>query len=352
MDQRDLPVVLVTGTTGLVGRHVVLWAAQHGYRVRGLVRKPSSCAGFFPEELMPVIELVEGDLEDGVSLEMAVQNVNFIVHCAAKVGDWGPTEEYRQVNVEGTRLLIEAARKQPAFEKFVHISSLGVFPARDHYGTDEDVPVSTFGIDGYTLTKRESEQLVSDYSQKENFPAVILRPGFIYGPGDRSVLPRLIERLKTKQFAFLGSPEKLMNNTSVHNLVQAVAAVLKHPTPAGRIYHVTDGRLVTKREFVETVARCAKLPLPKKVVPLPVAKVLAKVLERIWKLLGKQEAPLLSSARIKFLGLNLDFSSHRIQMELGYQPVIDFQQAMPAAVADLCGEPAETFVEPPQRKIA
>jgi nucleoside-diphosphate-sugar epimerase len=68
-------------------------------------------------------------------------------------------------------------------------------------------------------------------------------------------------------------------------------------------------------------------------VLLPVARVLAKILERIWKLRGKTEAPVLSSARIKFLGLNLDFSIEKAKRELGYQPRVDFADAMRETVA-------------------
>jgi nucleoside-diphosphate-sugar epimerase len=77
-----------------------------------------------------------------------------------------------------------------------------------------------------------------------------------------------------------------------------------------------------------TIAREAGLPEPTKSVPLGVAKVLARVMESTWRLLGKQEAPLLSAARIKFLGLNLDFDSGRARRELGYEPTVDFSEGM------------------------
>ena len=71
---------------------------------------------------------------------------------------------------------------------------------------------------------------------------------------------------------------------------------------------------------------------PKKIVPLPVAKLLARLMESTWKLLGKKEAPLLNSARIKFLGLNLDFSIDKAIRQLKYQPSTDFRDAMKASL--------------------
>ena len=96
----------------------------------------------------------------------------------------------------------------------------------------------------------------------------------------------------------------------------------------GEVFNITDGRLVTKKEFVETAAQFAGYPAPTKIVPLGIAKFLAKVMEGLWKLLGKQEAPLLSSARIKFLGLNLDYCIDKARRELGYEPKVDYQDAM------------------------
>ncbi len=90
-----------------------------------------------------------------------------MLHCAAKVGDWGPVEEYRAVNVEALRGLLDACRNQP-LKRFVHFSSLGVYAARHHHGTDETEPLPAHHIDGYTQTKVESEQLVLSYHREHS----------------------------------------------------------------------------------------------------------------------------------------------------------------------------------------
>jgi nucleoside-diphosphate-sugar epimerase len=273
-------------------------------------------------------EVVIGDLADADSVKRCVDSASIIVHCAAKVGDWGPVEDYRDVNVRGLDTLLTAAEAGGSLKRFIHISSLGVYPARDHFGTDESEPISTAGIDGYTLTKVEAELLVREHIQKYQLPATILRPGFIYGPRDRTVLPRIFEKLKSRKFAFLGSGENLMNNTFVGNLVDAVFLALERDESLGQCFNIADGRLVTKLEFINTIAEQAGYAVPTKHVPLPVAKVLAKAMEGTWKLLGKKQAPLLSSARIKFLGLNLDYSIAKARRELGYDPKMDFQEGM------------------------
>lgn len=317
-------LLLVTGATGLVGSHVWQYACERGIRTRALVRKAVDAQAFDLGDA----EQVVGDLTDRESLRRAVKGATVIVHCAAKVGDWGPVDEYRQVNVRGLETLLEEAEAAGSLRRFIHISSLGVYEARDHYGTDETEPMTATGIDGYTLTKVESEQLVNRRIAEKQLPATVLRPGFIYGPRDRTVLPRILERLRDQKFAFLGTGEKLMNNTFVGNLVDAIFAAIEWDESIGKIYNITDNRLVTKREFFTTIADKAGYPAPTKKVPLSVAKVIAKILEATWRLLGKQEAPLLSSARIKFLGLNLDFCIDKARRELGYTPKTDFTAAM------------------------
>ncbi len=320
--------LLVTGATGLVGSHVAEQGRQRGLNVRALVRRGSRV------ELLQQwgVEIVEGDLDQPESLRKASQGVSVVVHCAAKVGDWGPTDEYRKVNVEGTRALLDAVLAEKSLKRWVQISSLGVYEGRDHYGTDETTEPSTVGIDGYTLTKVESELLVLDYMRKRQLPGVILRPGFIYGPRDRTVLPRLMEKLDSGKFAYLGNNDKLLNNTYVGNLCEAIWLAISRDDVVGEVFNIHDPRPVSRKEFVETICENAGYKKPKKVVPLIAAKGIAAVMESVWKLLGKKEAPLLNSARIKFLGLNLDFSIEKAIQKLGYQPSKDFAEAMPLTV--------------------
>jgi nucleoside-diphosphate-sugar epimerase len=321
-------LLLVTGATGLVGSHVVDRALSEGLRVRALVRDKARAETLRARG----VDIIEGEMTDRAALARCAPRVTHVVHCAAKVGDWGPVEDYLAVNVAGLQALLDALTKTGSLQRFVHISSLGVYPARDHYGSDESMPISATGIDGYTRSKVEAEQLVSEFAQKGTLPAVILRPGFIYGPGDRSVLPRLLERLRSGVFRYLGEKTQLMNNTYVGNLVDAIFLVLNRDDLIGEVFNITDGRLVSKEEFVGTICDLARIPRPQRTVRIRIAKILANVLETIWRWRGKKEAPILSQARIKFLGLNLDFCIDKARRDLGYNPKIDFQDAIAATM--------------------
>jgi nucleoside-diphosphate-sugar epimerase len=255
-----------------------------------------------------------------------------VVHCAAKVGDWGPVEEYREVNVGALRGLLEAC-KGKNLERFVHMSSLGVYAARHHYGTDESDPLPEQHMDGYTQTKVEAEKLVFEYHRAHNIPVVVLRPGFVYGPRDRTVLPRLIKRLREEQVRYLGNGQAAMNTIYIGNLVQAVFLAIEKRQAVGQIYNLTDGEPVSKRRFIETIADGMSIKKPSRSVPLWLARPLAWILESRARRQGVKEAPRLTQAIVKFLGLNLDFSIEKARRELGYSPKISFVEGMKETIA-------------------
>ena len=134
------------------------------------------------------------------------------------MGDWGTLEEFRRLNVEALRLLLDAAC-DARVERFVHVSSLGVYEGRDHFGTDETVPPAADSLDAYTRSKIEAEALVLEYIARRGLPAAVVRPGFIYGERDRTVLPKLLTHLRRGTFAYFGSGEQVLNCIYVKNLV-------------------------------------------------------------------------------------------------------------------------------------
>jgi nucleoside-diphosphate-sugar epimerase len=263
----------------------------------------------------------------------AVDDINAVVHCAAKVGDWGPVEEYRAANVEGLRHVLDAC-KGTAVERFVYLSTLGVYAARDHHGTDETEPLPETHIDGYTQSKVEAEKLALRYYREFEVPVVVLRPGFVYGPRDRTVLPNLIENLRQRKVRWIGRGKGAMNTIFVENLVDAILLAINNPDAVGMIFNLTDGELVTKRRFIEALVHGLDLPEPSRgSVPLWLARFLAKFIEGRARKKGAAKAPILTQARLKFLGQNLDFSIEKAKRELGYNPHMSFEEGMRRTVA-------------------
>ena len=318
---------LITGATGLVGGNLAQACVDKGIEVLAQARASSDT-----RHLESIgVRIVRGDLAEPETLVPAVEEANVIVHCAAKVGDWGPVDDYRKVNVDGLRHLFQAAVGK--VRRFMHLSTLGVYQAVDHFGTDETTPIPDRHMDGYTQSKVEAERLVLQYHRDRGLPVVVLRPGFVYGPRDRTVMPRLLDMLRDKKVMYIGSGEQVMNTIYVGNLIDAIFLAAEKDGAVGQIYNLTDGEKVSKRRFIETIADLAGLERPQKSVPRPVAKIAAAVAETIAKLRGSPTAPRVTRARYKFMGLNLDFSIEKARRELGYDPKVPFDEAMKQTIA-------------------
>ena len=125
-------------------------------------------------------------------------------------------------------------RRGARVERFVHVSSLGVYEGRDHYGTDETVPPAADSLDAYTRSKTEAEALALDYHKERGLPVAIVRPGFIYGERDRTVLPKLLVNSARGRFAYFGSGEQALNCIYVKNLVHGIFLAAEVRPPSAR----------------------------------------------------------------------------------------------------------------------
>src|SRR5688572_17507332 len=137
--------VLITGATGFVGGHVAEACLRKGWQVTALARPSSDTAWLEGQGAL----VVRCDPADGGCLRRAVAEADVLVNCAAKVGDWGPPAEFKKANVDNLRVLLDACKGQ-ALSRFVHLSTLGVYAFRHHYGTDETTPPAPKHHDAYS----------------------------------------------------------------------------------------------------------------------------------------------------------------------------------------------------------
>jgi len=324
--------ILITGATGLVGRHFARCAADAGYKLQAMVRKGSDRSALAG---IPV-QFVDGDLADPQSLPAALADADVVVHSAAHVGDWGPAEKYRAINVVALEHMLNAVERRGRLRRWIHISSLGVYPYGHHHGTDETSPIELNHIDGYTQTKSEAELVIQRHIRDHGLKAVILRPGFIYGAGDRHAMARIVDKIKTGKMKIIGRGDRLLNNTAVENLCEAIILAIDTPGIDGEILNIRDERLVTREEFINTIADHLGSPHPRH-VPEIVARILVRPIERIARLRGRQTPPLLTRAQMKFMTQNLDFSIAKAKRMLGYQGRFDYSERVPYAIDHLTG---------------
>ncbi|MDD5173878.1 MAG: NAD-dependent epimerase/dehydratase family protein [Candidatus Omnitrophica bacterium] len=313
---------LVTGATGFVGSHIAERLVKEGEEVLALVRKTSN-TGF----LSGIgVKFAYGDINDLESVRKAMRGIDIVYHSAALADEWiSPKEAYR-VNVEGTKNLLDAVR-EAGVKRFVFISSLAVLGMKDHHGTPADSPYYKTG-DSYIDTKIDSERLVMDYYEKYGLPVTVVRPGFVFGPRDNKLIPRLSERLGKKQFMFVGSGKNKINAVYVENLTDAIISAARSEKSVGQKYNVTNDSGMTLEDLVFKIVDIWKFDTPKKHIPKFMAYLVCNILTAMARLAKAKEPPYITKTRIKFLSLNLDFDIKKTKDDLGYDPRISIEEGL------------------------
>ncbi|MCA1844971.1 MAG: NAD-dependent epimerase/dehydratase family protein [Actinobacteria bacterium] len=322
-------LAFVTGGTGFVGGRLVDALLEGGHKVRALVRDPARA----PLLQRSGVELVRGDLARPDGLDEAVAGAAVAFHCAGLVGDWLRPDEAQRVNVEGTRVLLAACAAAGA-ARVVYLSSLSVYGLGQHRGTDESAPLRySGGSDAYIDSKIDAERMVRMYVDRAGPEVVILRPGFIYGPGDRLFLPKVLAALGGGQFAYVGDGTKLLNLSYVDDVAAAMLLAATVPAAAGQTYNVTDGTETSLRDFVEFLCRELGIPAPTKRIPPPVAFAACYAAEALARARRAKQAPRLSRGRMRFLYYNQLYSGDKARRQLGYRPRYTYREGIAPTLA-------------------
>lgn len=313
---------LVTGATGFIGSHIAERLKKDGEDVIALVRKTSNTK--FLSSIG--VNFAYGDINDIDSVRNAMKEIDIVYHSAALADEWISAEAAYRVNVEGTRNLLEAA-KEAGVKRFIFISSLAVLGMRDHYGTKADAPYHKTG-DSYIDTKIDSEQLVMDYYNKYGLPVTVVRPGFVFGPRDNKLIPRISERLGKKQFMFVGNGKNKINAVYIENLTDAIILAASVKKAIGQKYNVTNDSQMTLEGLIFKIVDLWKFEKPKKHIPKFMAYIVCHILTGWARLIKAKEPPYITKTRIKFLSLNLDFDIQKTRNELGYVPRISIEEGL------------------------
>ena len=316
----------VTGATGFIGGRLVDALVEGGGKVRVLVRDPATSSLLH----RPGVEVVRGDLADPAGLEEAVNGADRVFHCAGLVGDWLRPDEAQRVNVEGTRVLL-AACAAVGVERVVHLSSLSVYGLGHHWGTDETAPLRYSG-DAYTDSKIDAERMVRVHADR-GLEIVVVRPGFVYGPGDRRFLPKLLDALARRQFVYVGDGSKLLNLSYVDDVARGLILAATERSAAGRAYNLTDGTETSLRHFVEFLCRDLGIAAPRRRIPPPLARAVCGGADALARARRAEQAPRLSRGRMRFLYYNQHYSGEKAQRELGYRPRFTYREGLPPTLA-------------------
>jgi nucleoside-diphosphate-sugar epimerase len=298
----------VTGGSGFVGGALIERLRGEGWDVRALARSERAAERVRELGAEPVM----GDLDD-----LHVEDCEVAFHAAAKVEAFGDPADFERVNVQGTRNVVAACRAG-GVRRLVHVGTEAALMAgHPLVNVDESAPLRPDSPALYSSSKAKAEQLVRD---SDGIETVVVRPRFVWGRGDTTLLPQMVEMVRAGRFRWVGGGRQLTATTHIDNTVEGLwLAATK--APAGGVYFVTDGEPAVFRDFITEWVGTQGVSIPDKSVPPAVARAAAASAERIWRLLKRPGSPPLTRFAVWVSSQECTIDISRAERELGYVPV-------------------------------
>jgi nucleoside-diphosphate-sugar epimerase len=312
----------VTGGSGFIGGRLVERLVGEGRAVRALARSDAAAAAV--ERLGA--EPVRGDLGDRASIAAGAAGTVTAFHLAAHLGEWGPWEDFEKGNVQGTANVL-AGCEEAGVRRFIHCGTEAALMAGEPLvHVDETALLQPHSRAPYPASKARAEQAVRAAS-REGFEAVALRPRFVWGKGDTTLLPELVDTVEKGQFAWIGGGATLTDTTHVDNVVEGLLLAAERGR-GGEAYFVTDGEPVVFREFVTAMLATQGVEAPDRSLPAWTAAPAARICEAAWKLLPLPGEPPMTVFRSWLLTQECTIEIGKAREELGYRPIVSHEQGL------------------------
>lgn len=311
--------LFVTGGSGFVGGALIT-AMRDQHQVLAMARSDEAAAAVAALGAEPVrCSLAE-------VTPSHLPGVEAVVHCAGYVRQWGPVDEYRRANVEGTANVIAAARGAGA-RRVVHISTESVlFAGRHLREMDETWPYPVRTPYPYCQTKGEAERLALA-ANDEVLETIVLRPVLVWGPGDQTILPEVVAMAESGRFVWVDQGRHRVSPTHIDNVTHGIRLALEGGKP-GEVYFVTDGETPAQRDFLTRYAATAGVNLPSRSIPGWMARLIGSASTAAWKVTRPGREPPLTPFAAALLASEITVASDKASRELGYEPVVTVERGM------------------------
>jgi len=306
--------VFITGASGFIGGKIAERLLSEGRRVRALARRP------LPELEKLGAEIVSGDLFDSSALRRGCEGAGAVFHVAARVGVWGPRDDFFKVNVEGTRAVINVCLAAGTPRLIYTSSPSVVYNGGDLRGVDETAPLCERAPSPYPTSKAAAERLVSQ-TNSTALTTVSLRPHLVWGPGDKNLIPRVLESARAGRLKIIGDGRNRVDLTHITNVVDAhlLAERAAASTIGGKAYFVTNGEPVILWDWINELLRTLGHREIKKHVSLGAASFAGGLMESLWRVLPLKGEPPMTRFIAREMATDHWFDISAAKRDLGYE---------------------------------
>lgn len=310
--------ILVTGASGFTGKALSRRLVQDGEQVVAFVRPTSKI-----EELEALgIEIRQTDIKNQTDIQDNFSDISYVYHIAAAWRtEFNTQEEFKFVNVDATRYLLEAAAVHKV-KRFIHCSTVGVQGNIDDPPADENYPFNPG--DHYQRTKLEGELLARQYFSA-GLPGVVVRPAGIYGPGDTRFL-KLFRPINKGYFVMIGSGKTLYHFTYIDDLVHGITLAGRKPEALGEVFIIAGEEYISLNELVAMIADILKRPRPKLHIPFYPVYVAALLCDTICRPFRLE--PPLYPRRVDFFRKDRAFTITKAKRVLDFAPGISLREGL------------------------
>lgn len=320
---------LVTGAAGFIGSHLVERLASAGHAVRGLVRSEKQENSIREWGGEPI----RGDVTKPGTLRAAMQGIDTVFHVAARVTDWGNWSAFESATVQGTQNTLRAAA-DAGVKRFVVVSSVAVYDNRvgDRLRVvTEDAPHNGCGdrlLGHYSRSKLLAEDEAWEFHRRGDLEVSVVRPAWVYGPRDRTVLPRLVEFMNTPFACWFGQRDPIADPIYVTDVADCTILAGTQPQAAGQAYNVAPIEIIHLRRFLGKLCGTLGVRVPRWTINYSLILSLARIIESGARWLDLSNPPFLTVGGVATVTCDRHYDPGKAMRDLGWRPQVLLEEGV------------------------
>jgi len=315
--------VLVTGATGFLGKYLVQQLLEQNYEVYALGR--NKAAGEVLEQMGAVF--CEADFTDIKSCERFFVGMDAVIHAGALSTVWGVWEDFKKINVEGTRKVCALCRKHKV-KRLVYVSSPSIYSGKEDRFSIKETQVDTSNrLNYYIRSKILAEKVIAKY-QEHGLETVIIRPRGLIGIGDTSLIPRILKANDKIGIPLFNGGENMVDITCVENVAHACILAMNAEGVNGECFNITNGQPMAFKKILEMFLKeINKEPRYLK-MPFKIVYGVACLMEAIYKRFHLDGEPMLTRYTVCTLAFSQTLDISKAKEKLGYEPIITLEEGI------------------------